>query len=199
MNEPDFEEPKRVYGLDECEIAWRTPHSIFVWWELSEAGLQKAHRETPVSVGAKAVLRLFLKHPGSGAREHRDFSLTWNEGHLHLPCAIGGATVRVALGLLTEEGFFVPLTHSSVVRLPPGAPDTEVATRWAIQEVASGAVTVSEAGSQPAVLLRTVEPPYDVQSGPSVRFGQFDREQLRSNVLGGQSSQAARKDTHGGR
>ncbi len=202
MNEPDFAEPRRLYGLDECEIAWRTPHSIFVWWELSQAGLERAHRETPETQQAQAVLRLFVKHPASGAREHRDFPLSWHEGHQHLPCATSGSTVRVALGLLTNEGFFVPLAHSAVVRLPPAGPDVEVSTRWAQQELVDGELAAQHQLAPQTVGLRLVPPPATAESGAPSAFAELDRRHRRMRAeLGGSSAlhQANHKEPHGGR
>lgn len=211
MNEPDFAEPARLYGLDECEIAWRTPHSIFVWWELTEAGIARARTDHPVAANARRVLRLFKKHPGSGHREHRDFVLDWNEGNQHLPCAVAGATVRVAVGLLTDEGFFVPLAHSSVVRLPPGEPDHETASRWAVQEAAddTAGVHLSDAlggagGSSPLRLRnvgwRVVDSaaPAASPQGASGPSSPWDGPQHQPGAAQA-SSLTARKETHGER
>lgn len=213
ITEPDFAELPHAYGIDECEIAWRTPHTLFAWWELTEAGLERARTEHPVCQHGRRVLRLFIKHPRSGDREHRDFAIEWNEGRQHLPCNIAGATVRVAIGLVSDEGLFVPLAHSSVVRLPPSGPDQEEASRWAIQRQspAGGFAAATTSGApidplQPAyqtsfasIALGEATPPR--ASRTHVRpaaMTALDRA-LRKQTHVSYSSSVVRKETHGGR
>jgi hypothetical protein len=151
----DYEELPETYGVDECELLYRDPHNAFTYWEVTEAGLAAARAQLGQSAeGARRVLRLFITSPGGDGATHRDLSdleVHWNHGrrYLHVPHA--GAQVRVAIGLLSKEGYFAPIAHSSLVRLPPAGPSSEAAVEWMEVVPARGRGTRRE----PIVIVRS--------------------------------------------
>src|SRR5206468_1735124 len=75
--------------------------------------------------GARRVLRLFITSPSGSGGTHRDLQdieVQWNHGRRYLHVTQVGAHLRVAVGLLSQEGYFAPIAHSSLVRLPPAGP-----------------------------------------------------------------------------
>jgi hypothetical protein len=121
----DFEELPEVYGVDECELTAKDPAQVFAWWEVTEAGLDGARAQLGQSAGsAHLVLRLFTTVPVNGhvEREISDVALSWNHGRRYLQAPRPGAHLRIAVGLLSKEGYFAPIAHSSLVRVPPSQP-----------------------------------------------------------------------------
>jgi hypothetical protein len=121
----DYEELPETYGVDECEVLFKDPFWVFTYWEVTERGLEAARAQLGQSAGAaRLVMRLFTTVPGDGKvdRELRDVDLTWNHGRRYLPAPRAGAHLRIAVGLLTPEGYFAPIAHSSLVRVPPAEP-----------------------------------------------------------------------------
>lgn len=125
----DLRELPEVYGVDEVEVLYRDPFWAFVYWEVTETGVHAARSQLQHSGGdARLVLRLFTTLPGGPGgdakhgREVRDVALTWQHGRRYLEVPRPGAQLRVAVGLLSPEGYFAPIAHSSQLRLPPPAP-----------------------------------------------------------------------------
>jgi hypothetical protein len=121
----DFEELPETYGVDECELVAKDPQHVFAWWEVTDAGLDGARAQLGQSAGsAKLVLRLFTTVPVNGhvEREIHDVALQWNHGRRYLQAPRAGAHLRIAVGLLSTEGYFAPIAHSSLVRVPPTEP-----------------------------------------------------------------------------
>jgi hypothetical protein len=125
----DLEELPDTYGFDECEVLYKDPHWVFVYWEVTESGLQGARAQLGSSEGAgsaRLVLRLFSTVAGASGmdRQIQDLDLDWNHGRRYVQSPRPGVHLRAAVGLLSPEGYFAPIAHSSLVRLPPPAPDT---------------------------------------------------------------------------
>ncbi|HZS36151.1 MAG TPA: DUF4912 domain-containing protein [Polyangia bacterium] len=129
----DLEELPETYGVDECEVIDKDPAWVFAYWEVTDAGLSAARAQLGPSAGsARLVLRLFttLAGPGGVEREIHDVDLQWNHGRRYLPAPHPGAHLRVAVGLLSVEGYFAPIAHSSLLRVPPAEPGPEGPTEW---------------------------------------------------------------------
>jgi hypothetical protein len=121
----DFSEPPETYGVDECEVLFQDPAWVFAYWEVTEPGLQAARAQLGQSAGAaRLVLRLFTTVAGADGveRDIRDIDLNWNHGRRYLPAPRAGAHLRIAVGLLSPEGYFAPIAHSSLTRVPPSQP-----------------------------------------------------------------------------
>jgi hypothetical protein len=69
-------------------------------------------------------MRMFTTLPGPEGvdRQIHDIELPWNHGRRYIQAPRTGAHLRVAVGLLSHEGYFAPIAHSSLVRVPPAEP-----------------------------------------------------------------------------
>jgi hypothetical protein len=130
----DLEEPPDTYGLDECELLFKDPHYVFVYWEVTERGLGAARRDLGDEASdARLVVRLFAQHDRAdrgSERESRDHFVDWNNGRRYFASPRPGARVRAAIGLVTPSGLFAPIAHSSQIHVPPAEPAVTVATDW---------------------------------------------------------------------
>ena len=129
----DLEELPEAYGVDECEVIAKDPHSLFVYWEVTEQGLMAARRDLGEEASAAIlVLRVFSQAGGEKGpeRDSRDHGLDWNHGRRYFPSPRPGVRVRAAVGLVTPSGLFAPIAHSSQVRVPPTEPAQNVSTEW---------------------------------------------------------------------
>jgi len=130
----DLEEPPDTYGLDECELLFKDPHYVFVYWEVTERGLGAARRDLgDEGSESRLVVRLFAQHDRGDRgteRESRDHFVDWNNGRRYFPSPRPGARVRAAIGLVTPSGLFAPIAHSSQIHVPPAEPATTVASEW---------------------------------------------------------------------
>lgn len=131
----DYSEPPDGYGLDDCGLLIKDPWWAFVYWEVTEAGLAAARIQLgPSAQGARLVLRLFSSPPpiprGQAKREMRDVELKSHLGRRYVAVPQSGAQLRAAVGLLSVEGYFAPIAHSALQRVPPDGPCPELGTSW---------------------------------------------------------------------
>lgn len=146
----DLEEPPETYGVDECEVLYKDPFSIFVYWEVTDAGLAAARAQLgPSGASARLILRIFNSAAPPDRRVH-DVDLSWNHGRRHLPAPQSGAQLRVAVGLLTAEGYFAPIAHSTSIRVPPSEPAPDGPVEW--MEVVPGRTRGRD--REPIVIVR---------------------------------------------
>jgi hypothetical protein len=129
----DLEELPETYGIDECEVLYKDPWWVFAYWEVTDGGLDAARAQLGPSAGsARLVLRLFtttLKDEHAH-REVHDIDLGGRHGRRYLPSVKPGAHLRVAVGLLSQEGYFAPIAHSSLVRVPYAEPAPGGPVEW---------------------------------------------------------------------
>jgi hypothetical protein len=121
----DFEELPETYGVDECEVLFKDPFWVFAYWEVTDSGVQAARAQLGQSADAsRLVLRLFttIPKPEGVERQINDVELPWNHGRRYMQAPKSGAHLRVAVGLLSREGYFAPIAHSSLLRVPPAEP-----------------------------------------------------------------------------
>jgi len=121
----DFEELLETYGVDECEVLFKDPFWVFAYWEVTEGGISSARAQLGQSAqSSKLVMRMFTTVPGPEGvdRQIADVDLPWNHGRRYMQAPKPGAHLRVAVGLLSGEGYFAPIAHSSLVRVPPAEP-----------------------------------------------------------------------------
>ncbi len=124
----DLEELPEIYGVDECEVLYKDPWWVFAYWEVTDGGLDAARAQLgPSAASSRLVLRLFstLHDDVNVEREVHDVDLHTHHGRRYLPTVKPGAQLRVAVGLLSQEGYFASIAHSSLQRIPyaePAAP-----------------------------------------------------------------------------
>jgi hypothetical protein len=129
----DLEELPETYGIDECEVLYKDPWWVFAYWEVTEGGLDGARSQLGPSAGsARLVLRLFttIMKDEQTHREVHDIDLHGRHGRRYLPSVKPGAHLRVAVGLLSPEGYFAPIAHSSLVRIPYADPAPPGPVEW---------------------------------------------------------------------
>lgn len=146
-NEPaqmlDLCELPETYGRDEVGILTKDPQWYFVYWEVTKSGEATAREQLgPSGEAARLVLRLFttlLGGPpagtGAGAttresRELRDVPLPHPHGRKYLEAPRPGAMVRAAVGMLSVEGYFAPIAHSALVRMPLQQAAPQASVEW---------------------------------------------------------------------
>jgi hypothetical protein len=129
----DLEELPETYGVDECEVLYKDPWWVFAYWEVTDGGMDAARAQLGPSAGsARLVLRLFTttQRDGENHREVHDIDLHGHHGRRYLPSVKPGAHLRVAVGLLSPEGYFAPIAHSSLVRVPYAEPAPPGHVEW---------------------------------------------------------------------
>lgn len=134
-----------TYGVDEVEILCKDPWWYFAYWEVTETGLAAAREQLGLSAKeAKLILRVFSTGgspggPGSSqngagrsrdGRDIRDVPVQAHHGRRYLEAPRPNSLLRVAIGLLSPEGFFAPIAHSSLLRVPPQQPSAETTVEW---------------------------------------------------------------------
>jgi hypothetical protein len=131
---PDLGELPETYGKDEVELLCKDPHWCFIYWEVTEAGLAAARSHLGVAEDqGRLLLRIFITTAQPGGRELRDLRDVTLEalfGRRYIEVPRPGSLVRAAVGLLSPEGLFAPIAHSSLLRVPPGQPANETSAEW---------------------------------------------------------------------
>jgi hypothetical protein len=149
----DLDELPETYGFDECEVLYKDPSWAFAYWEVTDHGLNAARAQLgPSAQSARLVLRLFstVQTAGGVERQLHDLELTWNHGRRYFQVPRSGAHLRIAVGLLSPEGYFAPIAHSSLIRVPYSEPGPEGPVEW--MEVLPGRSRGRE--REPLVIVR---------------------------------------------
>src|SRR5262249_20388504 len=134
-------------------VLFKDPFWAFAYWEVTEQGLAAARAQLGPSAGsARLVMRLFTTiHTGAAVeREIHDVDLPWNHGRRYLHAPPPGAHLRVPVGLLSQEGYFAPVAHSSLIRVPNAEPAAPGPVEW--MEVVPGKSRGRE--HEPLVIVR---------------------------------------------
>jgi hypothetical protein len=123
----DYEELPEAYNVDEVEVLFRDPFSVFAYWEVTENGLAAARDHLGEEAGdSRLVLRVFATSapgvPGGELVHTRDFPLEGWRGRRYLPSPRSGVRLRAATGLVAPSGLFALIANSSLVRVPPSEP-----------------------------------------------------------------------------
>ena len=125
-----------TYGVDEVGVLCKDPWWYFVYWEVTEPGLDAARQQLGASGDqARLVLRVLSaagERRGRDARDIRDIpvDMASRHGRRYLEAPQKNAVFRVAIGLLSAEGLFAPIAHSPSVRMPPQQPSSETSIEW---------------------------------------------------------------------
>lgn len=130
---PNTTDLPETYGIDEVEILCKDPFWYFAYWEVTDSSLELARTQLGAAAkDAMLVLRVFIstKAGGPSGREIRDFPVQAQHGRRYLEVPRLAARLRVAVGLLSPEGYFAPIAHSSLVRIPPQQPSPDTSIEW---------------------------------------------------------------------
>ena len=147
------------YGVDECVAMAVDPTTVYAYWELRRATVERARRVLARAGGdePRSVLRVLVVEPDlAGPRSStRDFSIDDVEfGEWFVRDLPSGSIVRVAVGVAAGARF-LPLAHTHDVEAPPSEPSAAI-----VQEV----VTWRE---EPAETPSAVEP--ETLDAPTLR------------------------------
>jgi hypothetical protein len=107
--------PPGSYGVDGVRAMPRTPHSVFVYWELS--GPQSAQVRKWVGPGCRWVLRLTRQPHG----DCQDIETQPEACNYYLHDLRPGTRYVVAAGVI-KDGVFIPVCRSREIRLPQDRP-----------------------------------------------------------------------------
>lgn len=125
-----------TYGVDEVGVLCKDPSWYFVYWEVTESGLEAARSQLGASEDqARLVLRVL---PAAGERRGRDgrdirdipVDLQARHGRRYLEASRQNPVFRVAIGLLSSDGLFAPIAHSPTVRMPPHQASGDTSIEW---------------------------------------------------------------------
>jgi hypothetical protein len=184
----DLEELPEIYGVDECEVLYKDPWWVFAYWEVTDGGLEAARAQLGPSAGsARMVLRLFttVQDGAEVQRQVNDIDLHGRHGRRYLPSVKPGVHLRVAVGLLSPEGYFAPIAHSSLQRIPYAEPAPPGPVEWMEVIPARGRV------KDPIVIVRR-GPGEHVERGPlGEAEGEGEYEHLGTTPPGPGSSVGA--------
>lgn len=142
----DLEEPPETYGVDEIAVFPRDPGWLFLYWEITGNGWQRAR--AALGGDGALVARLYAERPHP---EHapdlvwRDEPLGWDHGRRYLPAPAAGVFVWAELGVRAADGRFAAIARAPRVRVPPAEPSRETWVEW---------MEVPPAGSRGARLER---------------------------------------------
>ncbi len=120
----DFSEARETYGVDVCQGLYQNPHSVFAYWEVTAAGIDDARNRLGTSAdGSRLVLRMVSRSgPDQERHDVHDVDLLWQHGRRYLSTPRPGAEVRLAVGLVSREGYFAPIAQSALLQLPDAEP-----------------------------------------------------------------------------
>ena len=146
----DLAELPDTYGVDEVEVLFRDPYTVFAYWEITQHGLDGARSHLgDEGRNARLVLRIFATEPGAQERHTRDINLDGLQGRRYLPAPRAGVRLRAAAGLVSPSGLFSPIAHSSSVRVPPSEPAAY--EPWAVEWMEVKAARRGAKGPEPIV------------------------------------------------
>lgn len=159
----DLEEPPEAYGVDEVEVMFRDPFTVFAYWEVTQPGLDAARAHLgEEGRNARLVLRIFTTEPGEEERYTRDINLEDLRGRRYIPAPSAGVRLRAAAGLVAPSGLFSPIAHSSRVRVPPA--EAGAYEPWAVEWMEVQPATRGAKGPEP-ITKRAVGPEEAPQVG----------------------------------
>ena len=109
----------------------RTPFSFFVFWDLQASALVETLRQLgPDAEGGRLVLRVEELATGSGDSRRFDVDVLPDTRQCYLAVGRDDTDYRVAVGLVTRRGGFVPLTEYGVGRTPRARPSDDHSLTW---------------------------------------------------------------------
>ncbi len=109
----------------------RTPYAFFVYWEVQARTLVETLRQLgPDGEGGRLVLRVDELVAGPGKSRRFDVEVLPGTGQCYLAVARDDTDYRVALGLVTRRGVFVPLTQYGEGRTPRARPSDDRSLTW---------------------------------------------------------------------
>ena len=89
------------------------PYLVYAYWDLASEGSPTA--------GARAIMRFHESSPGTNGSRSFDVDVNLAAGNWYVRLWSPDKIYQADLGLRTEDGAFIGLAHSNIVRTPPSA------------------------------------------------------------------------------
>ncbi len=120
-----------AYGTDHAVLVARNPGSLFVYWEVSPLRRVSALRALgDAAEHGREVLRVLALGDDGSPRVLFDVDLPPDSARWYVDVPAADAAYRVAVGLRTADGRFVPLVESNPARTPPARPSENRRVEW---------------------------------------------------------------------
>ncbi len=114
------------YGETKIALLPRDPRWIYAYWEIDKAGKEEVKRKRGEQIFSRSSLALRFYDVTdilfNGRNAHRQFDVKVDSeiGNWYFQVPESGRTYLSEIGLLTEQGEFIPFARSNTVSLPKG-------------------------------------------------------------------------------
>ena len=123
------------------ELFFRDPNWLFTYWEVEKPHLERAEKEA--GFGSRRILRVY-----NTSGEFFDETLTDDAESWYLETGKPGQSFFVEIGLLSQDGRFIPIARSNTVTAPPADISPIIDEAWlTVDELYKMAASVPEASS----------------------------------------------------
>jgi hypothetical protein len=125
----------RRYGVDRIVAMVRDPYWLFVYWETTPEGIDRARRELGGDGdGARTVLRIYdttgITFTGANAHSHFDIEVGADPDNWYINTGWPDKSYCIDIGLLAPSGEFRTVARSNAVHTPRAGMSDEVDERW---------------------------------------------------------------------
>lgn len=121
------------YGDNRLVLIARDPQWVFCYWDIDAERREEGIRALGKNPGqARWNLRVYGVSPSSSGEKiiAGDVEIDFSSGKSYLELSPSGASFQVELGLMDDEGNFVPIAVSNLIDLPPDKPSESVDEQW---------------------------------------------------------------------
>ncbi len=151
------EAPRHVpwgYGYDRITAMVVNPHTLFIYWELTDQAIEAARREVgPAGVESWINLRVYdvsgRIFDGTNAHSYADYKVDRNDRQWFVEVNKPGSTAIVDVGVKSIEGYFVKITRSGRADFPRHGRAPEAPVEWLTVRTAAGEVEPPIVGGAP--------------------------------------------------
>jgi hypothetical protein len=160
------------YGDDRISALVRSPDSLYVYWEITDEGIQGARgRLGPAGAHGECNLRVYdttgRDFDGTNANDYFDVRVDRRDREYFLNLHRPSASFHVEIGIKSHEGYFQPIARSGRADFPRKGPSSSHALEW--MTVTSD---VGHPAAQPYVSRYSGPPPGSGPSHVEARAGQ---------------------------
>ncbi|PLV60170.1 DUF4912 domain-containing protein [Thermotoga sp. KOL6] len=124
----------RTYNKNKLVLMPVNPYVVFAYWDFDK---ETYHMMKQKSKEGRAIIRLydvtFIRFDGTNAHrifEYRLDEATLEAANFYFQVPMPKADYLSEMGYIDEEGKFVPVLRSNVVRTPAASPSTSSRERW---------------------------------------------------------------------
>jgi hypothetical protein len=126
------------YGEDRITALVRSPDSLYLYWEITDAGIERARsrlgRAGAPEAGAWFNLRLYdttgRHFDGTNANHYVDQRVDRAERDRFVAVGRPGSSLHAEIGVMTYEGYFQPIARSGRADFPRKSPSPDTSLEW---------------------------------------------------------------------